>query len=124
MLFRSYEFCNKILKSLGEKLATILPADNIICRISNDGFASVFSYEKNIETLLKFVAKDLAVALSASFSSPKEEIDPMPQYNLRLLPVSEHIFAHIVLIFHKNVDSQTLRVLTYHLSQCIGNVFL
>ena len=78
----------------------------------------------NIETLLKFVAKDLAVALSASFSSPKEEIDPMPQYNLRLLPVSEHIFAHIVLIFHKNVDSQTLRVLTYHLSQCIGNVFL
>lgn len=47
-----YEFCNKILKALGEKLITILPVDNVVCRISNDVFATVFSYEKNIETLL------------------------------------------------------------------------
>ena len=47
-----YEFCNKILKALAEKLDSILPNDNIICRISNDVFATVFSYEKNIETLL------------------------------------------------------------------------
>ncbi len=47
-----YEFCNKILKSLGEKLNTILPKNNITCRISNDVFATIFSYEKNIKTLL------------------------------------------------------------------------
>lgn len=47
-----YEFCNKILKALGDKLNIILPPDNIICRISNDIFATIFSYEKNIEDLL------------------------------------------------------------------------
>lgn len=50
-----YEFCNKILQSLGEKLNTILPPDNITCRISNDIFATIFSYEKNIESLLNKV---------------------------------------------------------------------
>jgi len=47
-----YEFCNKILQAVGEKLNRILPDDNITCRISNDIFATIFSYEKNIETLL------------------------------------------------------------------------
>lgn len=49
----SYEFCNDILKTLSQKLIQILPLDNITCRISNDVFATLFSYDQNIETLLK-----------------------------------------------------------------------
>ncbi len=47
-----YEFCNQILKALGENLKQILPSDNITCRISNDVFAALFSYSKNINQLL------------------------------------------------------------------------
>ena len=47
-----YEFCNHILQSLGEILNTILPNDNITCRISGDIFSIIFSYEKSIKTLL------------------------------------------------------------------------
>lgn len=47
-----YETCNSILKALGNKLTKILPTDNITCRISNDVFASIFVYEKNIKRLL------------------------------------------------------------------------
>ena len=47
-----YEFCNEVLKSLGEKLTNFLPSDNITCRISNDIFAILFSYPKNMEKLL------------------------------------------------------------------------
>lgn len=47
-----YETCNNILKALGNKLTKILPTDNITCRISNDVFASIFVYEKNIKRLL------------------------------------------------------------------------
>ena len=47
-----YEFCNIILKTLGENLSKILPSNNITCRISNDVFATLFSYSKNINQLL------------------------------------------------------------------------
>lgn len=47
-----YEFCNQILKALGENLSNILPSSNITCRISNDVFAMLFSYSKNINQLL------------------------------------------------------------------------
>ncbi len=47
-----YQFCNEILKSLGEKLRSLLPQDNITCRISNDVFASLFSYKQDINELL------------------------------------------------------------------------
>ncbi|MCI9015625.1 MAG: EAL domain-containing protein [Clostridia bacterium] len=47
-----YEFCNKILKILGEKLTKVLPKDNITCRISSDIFVTIFSYEDNIHELL------------------------------------------------------------------------
>ncbi len=47
-----YEFCNGILKTLGENLSKILPSNNITCRISNDVFATLFSYSKNINQLL------------------------------------------------------------------------
>lgn len=47
-----YEFCNNILKKLGEKLKNILPLDSITCRISNDVFATIFNYDKDIKKLL------------------------------------------------------------------------
>ena len=47
-----YQFCNEILKSLSYKIKDILPEDNITCRISNDIFVTVFSYEEDIKKLL------------------------------------------------------------------------
>ncbi len=47
-----YEFCNEILKLLGNKIKNILPEDNITCRISNDIFVTLFSYEYDIRTIL------------------------------------------------------------------------
>lgn len=47
-----YEFCNNILKIVGEKLENVLPPNSIICRISGDIFTAIFSYEKNIKSLL------------------------------------------------------------------------
>lgn len=47
-----YEFCNNILKTVGEKLENVLPENSITCRISGDIFTTIFSYEKNIKNLL------------------------------------------------------------------------
>ncbi|MCI8396590.1 MAG: GGDEF domain-containing protein [Clostridia bacterium] len=47
-----YAVCNEILKTLGQKIQKLLPPNNITCRISNDIFASIFSYDDNIEELL------------------------------------------------------------------------
>jgi len=53
-----YAFCNEILRKLGQKVRDILPEDNITCRISNDVFASIFSYDENIEELLDKIYKE------------------------------------------------------------------
>lgn len=55
-----YGFCNEILKSLGQKLANHLPEDNITCRISNDIFATIFSYKNDIHKLLDTLFKALS----------------------------------------------------------------
>ncbi len=55
-----YGFCNEILKTLGKKLYNLVPIDNITCRISNDIFASIFSYEENINELLDTIFKELS----------------------------------------------------------------
>lgn len=55
-----YEFCNKILKILGEKATEILPSDNVTCRISNDVFATIFIYKKDIKKLLDKIIKELS----------------------------------------------------------------
>lgn len=47
-----YQFCNEILKKLGQNLKELLPMKNIICRISNDVFASIFCYEGDVHNLL------------------------------------------------------------------------
>lgn len=56
-----YAFCNEILRALGEKLSNILPPDSITCRISNDIFATIFCYEKNIKKLLDTIFKDISI---------------------------------------------------------------
>jgi len=53
-----YAICNEVLKSLGQKLISLLPSDNITCRISNDIFASIFSYEEDINNLLYKISKE------------------------------------------------------------------
>ena len=55
-----YKFCNEILRTLGKKLATIVPTDSITCRISNDIFANIFSYKKDIHKLLDDLFKELS----------------------------------------------------------------
>jgi diguanylate cyclase (GGDEF)-like protein len=55
-----YEFCNEILETLGRKLVAILPADNITCRISNDIFATVFTYKKQVSQLLDKIYRELS----------------------------------------------------------------
>lgn len=47
-----YDFCNQILKALGEKLVSILPEDSITCRISADVFTAIFQEENKIRTRL------------------------------------------------------------------------
>lgn len=47
-----YEFGNSVLKIIGKELSKILPEDSIICRVSNDVFATIFSYNKDIKQLL------------------------------------------------------------------------
>ena len=53
-----YAFCNELLKVFGQKLTRLLPPDNITCRVSNDVFASIFSYDENIEELLDKIYKE------------------------------------------------------------------
>lgn len=55
-----YGFCNQILKTLGQKLADYVPTDNITCRISNDIFATIFSYKGDIHKLLDTLFKELS----------------------------------------------------------------
>lgn len=56
-----YAFCNEILKTLGQHLRRILPLDNITCRVSNDIFASIFSYDDKIEDLLEKIFEEVSV---------------------------------------------------------------
>lgn len=55
-----YEFCNQLLKAIGEKLTNILPENHIACRMSNDVFAIIFSYEKNIKTVLDRIFDEIS----------------------------------------------------------------
>lgn len=65
-----YGFCNEILRTLGQKLAQIMPTDNITCRISNDIFASIFSYEKNINLLFDKILKELSILKIGDINVP------------------------------------------------------
>lgn len=55
-----YDFCNKILYSLGQKLINVLPENSITCRISNDVFATIFSYKENIKNLLDTIFNNIS----------------------------------------------------------------
>lgn len=56
-----YAFCNEILKKLGHKIRDILPLDNITCRVSNDIFASIFSYDEDINELLDKIFNEASI---------------------------------------------------------------
>lgn len=49
----NYKFCNQILREMSKRIIQVLPEDAVICRISNDIFAIVCSYNKNIKELLE-----------------------------------------------------------------------
>lgn len=49
----NYEFCNQILKVMSERIIHALPTDSIMCRISNDIFAILCHYNRNVEQLLE-----------------------------------------------------------------------
>ena len=55
-----YDFCNKILNVLGEKLKAVLPQNNITCRMYSDVFAIVFDYDKDIKQLLNKIYDDIS----------------------------------------------------------------
>lgn len=55
-----YKVCDKILKTLGNKLFTILPNNNITCRMSNDIFVSIFSYNDDIKKLLNKIFDEVS----------------------------------------------------------------
>lgn len=55
-----YDFCNNILKEFGRKLQNILPSDNITCRISNDVFGTIFSYDRDIKKLLNKIFNNVS----------------------------------------------------------------
>ena len=54
-----YDFCNDILKSFGNTLVSVLPKDNITCRLHSDVFTSLFTYDKNIRTLIDKILKSV-----------------------------------------------------------------
>lgn len=56
-----YLFSNEILKGLGHKIESILPQDNITCRVSNDIFASIFIYENDINELLSKIYDEASI---------------------------------------------------------------
>ena len=56
-----YEFCNKLLNILGEKIKTGIPKNNITCRMHNDVFAILLEYDKDIEKVLEKLHNDTAV---------------------------------------------------------------
>lgn len=54
-----YDFCNLILKSVGEYLTKILPENSIVCHTSRDIYILVFNYQKNIKKLINKIIEDL-----------------------------------------------------------------
>ena len=56
-----YDFCNKILNVLGEKLKTGIPSNNITCRLYSDVFAIILETTEDIEQVLKKIYKDISI---------------------------------------------------------------
>ena len=53
-----YEFCNKILKSLGNIIRDVINKDCMVCRLYSDVFAVIFKYNKDIDSLLNRIAEE------------------------------------------------------------------
>lgn len=54
-----YKVGDDILKGIAEKLQEILGENSLICRYSNDYFASLFEYDEKIREILKKIVKNI-----------------------------------------------------------------
>lgn len=103
-----YEFCNEILKALGQKLVNILPANHITCRISNDIFGSIFSYPKNINKLLDKIFHDISnltinnTPISINLAIGVYKISPQDTDINKILDKSYLARAQIKGLYHAN----------------------
>ncbi len=78
-----YDFCNQILKQISKNVSKILPENSLMCRISNDIFAIICYYNKNIEKLLeaifnvssKLVIEDQVIHMNISIGVYKISFD-------------------------------------------------
>lgn len=103
-----YEFCNEILKTFGQKLIKVLPQDNITCRISNDIFATIFTYQKPISNLLEkiyqelsyIIVKDISIHLNLAIGA--YEIKPQDTDINKILDKSYMARAQIKGQYHNN----------------------
>ncbi len=103
-----YEFCNKVLKTLGEKLKSILPEDNITCRISNDIFGSIFSFDRDVHEILEKVAEELSILevenvhLNVNVSIGVYQITPLEEDINKILDKSYLARAQIKGVYNNN----------------------
>lgn len=103
-----YEFCNEILKALGKKLIKLLPADNLTCRISNDIFATIFTYKEPISDLLKKIHQELSyvvvkgTSIHLNLALGAYEITPQDSDIHKILDKSYMARAQIKGQYHSN----------------------
>lgn len=103
-----YEFCNEILKTFGQKLIKVLPQDNITCRISNDIFATIFTYKKPISNLLEKIYQELShitvkdIRIHLNLAIGAYEIKPQDTDINKILDKSYMARAQIKGQYHNN----------------------
>ncbi len=56
-----YEFCNKLLKSLGNIIGNVIGENCLVCRLYSDVFAVIFKYNKDIDLLLNKIADEASI---------------------------------------------------------------
>lgn len=55
-----YDFCNILLKTIGQKLLEVFPSNSITCRISADIFVSMFTYSDNVDILIDHLLDEIS----------------------------------------------------------------
>lgn len=65
---KSNEFGDKLLTSLGKLLPEVIPNNNVMCRISGGTFATVFTYQGDIEKLINNIQKKIEVISIDNFT--------------------------------------------------------
>lgn len=81
---------------------------------------NILLYSATSQTSVSIVSKGLAVL----FSSSSLQSDYLKQHDLRFVPIREHTYVHIVFLYNKNADHQTVQVLSSYLLRYLGNVYI